>query len=96
MLMLNNRPTLTVKQAAKKLGVSPRRVRVLLAQWRLAGRKDAQNVWWVDPLLMLRPGTRGPRLRCKQRPKGSIMPERSVGMETARALHAASAQGSGA
>ncbi|MFA5242279.1 MAG: hypothetical protein WC029_06000 [Sulfuricella sp.] len=74
---------ISVGQAAKKLGVSARRVRVLLTTGRLAGYKDAREVWKVNPFLIISPGKRGPRMKCKQPPKASGMAQRSEAIETA-------------
>ena len=64
---------ITVKKAALFLGVSPRRVRALLAQGRIKGVKnkpfvctpDSSRVarWLVDWPLDVRPGKRGPDLQ---------------------------------
>ncbi len=62
----------SVKKVAQFLGVSQRRVRVLLSQGRIRGFKDKPLVmtpeasrvarWYVDWPLDVRPGTRGPDL----------------------------------
>jgi hypothetical protein len=54
---------LKVDRVAQFLGVSARRVRVLLAQGRLSGLKTEGNVWQVFWPLDVRPGKRGPDLR---------------------------------
>ncbi|WP_148042223.1 helix-turn-helix domain-containing protein [Pseudomethylobacillus aquaticus] len=51
-----------VSKAAKSLGVSPRRVRALLAQGRLIGYKNQRKVWMVMYPLEVIPGKRGPDL----------------------------------
>lgn len=76
-------PTISVDQAAKKLGVSARRVRVLLASGRLFGFKDARDVWQVGAFLPISPGKRGPKMKHKQPPKASGMAERSAAIKTA-------------
>lgn len=87
---------ISVDQAAKKLRVSARRVRVLLATGRLAGYKDAREVWQVNPFLMISPGKRGPRMKCKTAPKAAAMTERSEGIQTAGERSNGSTLGQGA
>lgn len=77
-------PFVTVKQAAVELLCTPRRVRVLLVQGRLLGAFDAAaGVWQVNHPLRLRPGRRGPLMKCKQPPKASGMAQRSAAIKTA-------------
>lgn len=52
-----------VQRVADFLNVSDRRVRALLAQGRITGFKDGK-VWKVFWPLMVRPGRRGPDLKC--------------------------------
>lgn len=53
----------SVAKVARFLGVSPARVRKLLAQGRLYGRKDAATGFWqVGFPPTIKAGTRGPRL----------------------------------
>ncbi|MFH1495429.1 MAG: helix-turn-helix domain-containing protein [Pseudomonadota bacterium] len=73
---------LTVDRAAKLLGISTRRVRTLLAQRRLAGFKDNNQVWRLFSL-SIKPGKRGPKMKHKQPPKASGMAERSAAIKTA-------------
>jgi hypothetical protein len=59
----------TAEQAAERLGISPQRVRVLLAQGRLSGfllRRGSRDVWCVHKSLYRRPGAAG-RPRTKRR-----------------------------
>lgn len=77
-------PFVTVNQAALELLCTPRRVRVLLTQGRLLGAFDtAAGVWRVNHPLRLRPGKRGPQMKCKKPPKASGMAERSAAIKTA-------------
>lgn len=55
--------SVSVGRAAEFLSVSEQRVRVLLGQGRLSGRKDRRNVWCVRWPIVLRLGRRGPSLR---------------------------------
>ena len=52
----------TVKKAAKWLGVSEQRVRVLLSSGRLSGAKDDRNIWRVQWPAEVSFGRRGPAL----------------------------------
>jgi hypothetical protein len=59
----------TAEEAAKRLGISPQRVRVLLAQGRLSGfllPRGFRDVWCVHKSLHRRPGVAG-RPRTKRR-----------------------------
>jgi excisionase family DNA binding protein len=55
---------LTVAKVANFLNVSDRRVRTLLSQGRIQGYKDDKGAWRVFWPLMVRPGRRGPDLKC--------------------------------
>lgn len=60
---------LTVEQAAQRLGLSPQRVRLLLARRKLEGfllRQGARQVWCIYPGLNRRPGVAG-RPKAKRR-----------------------------
>ena len=65
---------LTVEEAARRLGLSPQRVRVLLARKRLQGfllRRGAREVWAVHQSLYCRPGVAGrPRKRRRKAAAG--------------------------
>lgn len=54
----------TVSMAAKALGVTPRRVRVLLSTNRLTGWLEANGYWRVRYPFQYCIGTRGPSLTC--------------------------------
>lgn len=65
---------LTVDEAAWRLGLSPQRVRVLLARGKLEGfrlRRGARAVWAVHQSLTCRPGVAGrPRKRRRKAAAG--------------------------
>lgn len=52
----------TVAKAARYLGVSVQRVRVLLNQGRMAGLRSDGRAWQVEFPPIIRGGMRGPRL----------------------------------
>lgn len=56
-------PRFGVKEMARFLGVSDRRVRALLAQGRIAGYKRKGGMWEVIYPLRILPGRRGPDLK---------------------------------
>lgn len=53
---------ITVAEAAERLRVSPRRVRRLIEQGRLAAERFGRD-WHVDARCEVTPGTRGPKPR---------------------------------
>lgn len=55
--------TLTVKEAARILLMSPARLRLLLSQGRVAGHKDPFGFWVVHYPFVRTPGRRGPDMR---------------------------------
>ena len=60
----------SVSHAAKDWNVTPRRIRVLLAAGRLAGRVRTNGYWEVMFPYSFTFGTRGPNLKRQQRPPG--------------------------
>jgi hypothetical protein len=52
----------TVKQVAKRLKISERRVRVLLSTQRMKGLKQDNGRWLIKWPLQIKPGMRGPDL----------------------------------
>ena len=52
-----------VRKAAEFLSVSTRRVRLLLAQGRILGHKNASGQWLVSWPFEVTPGKRGPDLK---------------------------------
>lgn len=50
----------SVSQVAKRLSLSPRRVRFLLSSGRMAGHKQDNGRWLVLWPLRITPGARGP------------------------------------
>lgn len=54
---------ITVAEAAARLRVSERRVRVLIEQGRLKADRFGERTWMVDPACVVAPGTRGPKPR---------------------------------
>lgn len=57
-----------VSFVAKDWGVIPRRIRALLVDGRLAGRKTANGYWEVQYPYQYTFGTRGPGLKRHQKP----------------------------
>ena len=57
---------ISVKDAAKKLGISRQRVRFLLKSGRLEGVKDARDIWHVSWPAHFFFGSRGPSVRWRQ------------------------------
>lgn len=55
--------------AAKDWSVTPRRIRALLAEGRLAGQMQPNGYWEVRYPYLYTFGTRGPSLKRQQRPK---------------------------
>lgn len=58
-----------VSFVAKDWDVTPRRIRSLLAENRLAGRREANGYWEVAYPYRFIIGTRGPVLKRQQKPK---------------------------
>jgi hypothetical protein len=52
-----------VEQVAKLMGVTPRRVRTLLATSRLTGFKDTNGTWRITYPFQVTAGKRGPDLK---------------------------------
>ena len=52
-----------VSAVAKRLGISPRRVRHLLTSGRMAGVKSPTGRWSVIWPLQITPGKRGPEMK---------------------------------
>jgi hypothetical protein len=61
--------TITLAEAAKRQGVTPERIRVLCAQRRIPGARLTGKVWRVSVQFTITPGTRGPALSARRRPK---------------------------
>ncbi len=54
-------PTISTDEAAKRLGVTPDRVRMLCAQRRIKGARLVGRTWQIPEKFEVTPGTRGPK-----------------------------------
>ena len=54
--------TIDAEEAARRLGVDPSRVRVLLRQRRIPGARLVGRVWMIPEDFTVTPGTRGPAM----------------------------------
>lgn len=61
--------TITVKTAASRLNVSPRRVRVLCAEGRITGAQKVGRDWLIPDPPEVRPSPKGPAGKWEQRPR---------------------------
>jgi len=61
------RPVVSVSSVAREWGISPRRVRVMLAEGRLDGRQLDNGYWEVNYPYRYIFGTRGPAMKRQQK-----------------------------